>query len=453
MKLDRRSLIELYGPKESARLILIGILTGLAGGTVSLLYRWVIDLAERFRSLYVTHLPESPLYLAIALAALILIGLAIGAILRWEPMSTGSGVPVTKGELDGHFDQCWWRVLCAKFSGGALAVLGGLSLGREGPTVQLSAMAGKGLAKLRRNRGEEHLYMACGVAAGMAASFSAPLAGIIFACEEVYRRMTFKILVPALTASVTASVFSGCVLGIEPLLSFGHTVAVPMNLYPAIVLLGLVCGVAGTGFNYLLGKARWIYERIPFPGEGVRREALRLALPLGISLILAYLCPVVLGTGSSMLELLAQGNLSMDQMGLLLVMKFAFFLLCFCAAAPGGSFFPILVMGGYLGAMGGNWLVSASGMDPSWIGTFILLGMSAFFSSAVGTPVTAILLVAEMSNLSGGLLSYSVAALVAFAAAHLLRVPRVKHNVLETLVAKLGRPRGEEAAPEHYQGA
>ena len=79
-----------------------------------------------------------------------------------------------------------------------------------------------------------------------------------------------------------------------------------------------------------------------------------------------------------MLELLAQGNLSMDQMGLLLVMKFAFFLLCFCAAAPGGSFFPILVMGGYLGAMGGNWLVSASGMDPSWIGTFILLACPPF---------------------------------------------------------------------------
>ena len=448
MKIDRKSLIELYGPKESARLLLIGVLTGIAGGTVSMLYRRIIDLAEQLRSRFVTHLPESPLYLAIAVIALIAIGLAISAILRWEPMSTGSGVPITKGELDGHFDQCWWRVLCAKFSGGALAVLGGLSLGREGPTVQLSAMAGKGLAKLRRNRGEEHLYMACGVAAGMAASFSAPLAGIIFACEEVYRRMTFKILIPALTAAVTASVFSSCVLGVEPLLSFGHTAAVPMKLYPAIVLLGLVCGVAGTGFNYLLGKARRIYARLPIP-----EDFLRLALPLGLSLLLAYLCPVVLGTGGSMLELLAQGGVSMSQMGILLVLKFAFFLLCFCAAAPGGSFFPILVMGGYLGAMGGSWLVSACDMDPVWSGMFILLGMSAFFSSAVGTPVTAILLVAEMSNLSGGLLSYSVAALVAFAAAHMLRVPRVKHHIFETLVAKLGRPRGEEMTPDHYQGA
>ena len=444
MKIDRRSLIDLYGPKQSAHLILIGILTGLAAGAVSLAYRYVIDQAEQLRTLFVNGLGRSPWQIAWAALGLLLIGLLIRLILKWEPMSAGSGVPMTKGELDGHFDQRWWSVLLAKFLGGSLAVLGGLSLGREGPTVQLGAMAGKGLAKLRHNLGEEHLYIACGVAAGLAASFNAPLAGIAFACEEVYRRLTFKIMIPALTASVTASILSGCVLGVEPLLHYATTAAVPMKLYPAVALLGLACGLAGTAFNYLLGQARLLYKRLPL-GQG----AFRLALPLALSLLFALLCPEVLGTGGSMLRLLSETELSQNRLALLLLLKFAFFVFCFCAAAPGGSFFPILVMGAYLGALCSGWLE----LDPMWSGCFILLGMAGFFSSAVGTPVTAIMLVAEMSGLSGGMLSYCVVSLMAFAAAHMLRVPRVKHNILESLILRLGHHREEEAEEGHYQGA
>ena len=95
----------------------------------------------------VSWIQDAPLHILIWLLLLIPLGLIVGLIAKWEPMSAGSGIPQVSGEVRGHLDPVWWRVLIAKISGGALAILGGLSLGREGPSIQLGAMAAKGLSR------------------------------------------------------------------------------------------------------------------------------------------------------------------------------------------------------------------------------------------------------------------------------------------------------------------
>ncbi len=92
----------------------------------------------------------------------------MGKLLKWEPLISGSGIPQLEGEMTGKLNQVWWRVLIAKFTGGFLSLLGGLSLGREGPSIQLGAMVGKGVSKiLDRGRTEEKFLLTCGASAGL----------------------------------------------------------------------------------------------------------------------------------------------------------------------------------------------------------------------------------------------------------------------------------------------
>ena len=77
-------------------------------------------------------------------------GLIVGWLMSWEGMASGSGIPQVQGEMKGYLNQNWHRVLCSKIIGGTLCILGGLSLGREGPSVQLGAMVAKGIAKITK---------------------------------------------------------------------------------------------------------------------------------------------------------------------------------------------------------------------------------------------------------------------------------------------------------------
>ena len=95
----------------------------------------------------------------------------------------------------GEIDECWWRVLTAKLAGGLIGLGCGLSLGREGPSIQLGAMAAKGFSRLtKRVKTEEKLLMTCGATAGLSAAFNAPIAGVLFSLEEIHKHFSPEIL-------------------------------------------------------------------------------------------------------------------------------------------------------------------------------------------------------------------------------------------------------------------
>ena len=122
---------------------------------------------------------------------LLLSCLVVAKLVGWEPYTQGSGIPQTDAEVMGRIDMPWYRVMFAKFTEGSLLTLSGLSLGREGPSIQLGGMGGKAVSRaLRRGRGEERLLVTCGAAAGMSAAFHAPLTGTLFAIEEIHKEFT-----------------------------------------------------------------------------------------------------------------------------------------------------------------------------------------------------------------------------------------------------------------------
>ena len=152
-------------------LIIEGFLVGGCAGIISIVYRQLLAYAEEWVQWLSAMMRQSVMWAAAGFVLLALIALVISLLLRHEPLISGSGIPQIEAEVSGHLDERWFRVLWSKMAAGVLAALGGLSLGREGPSIQLGGMCGKGFGKIFRRVSIEQRYLiTCGAAAGQHAA-------------------------------------------------------------------------------------------------------------------------------------------------------------------------------------------------------------------------------------------------------------------------------------------
>ena len=113
-----------------------GLLVGIVGGLIVLLYRVALSYAGDWLHAILSYIKGRPIWIAGWFLVLVLLAVVVGKLVKWEPMIGGSGIPQVEGELHGLFSQKWRRVLAAKFAGGVLSIGAGLSLGREGPSIR-----------------------------------------------------------------------------------------------------------------------------------------------------------------------------------------------------------------------------------------------------------------------------------------------------------------------------
>ena len=148
-----------------------GIFVGMIAGGIAIIYRLALNFSEKNMSFILSYAGEHHWAIAAWFAALIVMAVIVGRMVKWEPMISGSGIPQVEGELQGYFEEPWLKVIIGKLVGGILCIIGGLSLGREGPSVQLGAMGGKGFSRIfKRLNIEERYLMTCGASAGLAAA-------------------------------------------------------------------------------------------------------------------------------------------------------------------------------------------------------------------------------------------------------------------------------------------
>ncbi len=225
-------------------LILDGTIVGVLSGAITILYRLAIDRAERY-SEWIRNLASSGIgYVVLWFAILMALSMIVNYLLKWEPMISGSGIPQVEAEISGYLKSNWLKTLSAKFAGGVLCLFAGLSLGREGPSIQMGAMSGKALSfKLHRNRSEEKYLMTCGASAGLAAAFNAPLAGIMFALEEVHKNFSAYVLAPVMIASIVADFLSKYISGLDPVFHFTIENPIPLKYYWMIIIFGVLVGL------------------------------------------------------------------------------------------------------------------------------------------------------------------------------------------------------------------
>lgn len=410
-------------------LVVESALVGLVAGAIVCLYRMSLSAAEGLLRRVVGVAGSSAvgvlgwLFVLAALLAL------VTWLVRWEPATSGSGIPQVDAEVMGQLDMPWHRVIPAKFVEGSALALAGLSLGREGPSVQLGGMSGKAVSRaLGRDRGEERLLVTCGAAAGMSAAFHAPLTGVLFALEEIHKQFTAPLIITVMSSSIVADYLVSQVLGAKPVLEMAFSMDLPRLSYPFVVLLGVLCGVAGALHNRGMFRCQELLSRIP-------SQVVRFAVPFAMAGVVAFVMPQLMCGGDAILEGLLSGpRMGLATMVLLLVAKYLFTTVCFGSGAPGGTLFPLVVMGALLGGIFSCGCASLAGVPESFFPNFVALGVAGLFSGVVRAPVTAVVLVFELTGSLDALLSASIVSIISYLVANLLRTDGFYEHLLANLL-------------------
>ena len=395
----------------------VGIAAGLSVGA----FRYLLAVSGAFRqglceAVSIAAAQGRWLWPILYMSAFFIIAWLLAKIVAREPMCTGSGIPQVKGVLMGKMSMNWASVLVAKIAGGVLAIGAGMSLGREGPSVQLGACAGQGIGHLSQSfhRGlEARNLLVAGAGAGLAAAFNAPLAGVIFGLEELQRTFSAAALLVSITAAVTATAVTGLFFGSSPVFSLGYLLPMPLDMLGWLAGLGLFVGTLGRMFNPSLLWAQDFYERLGLKGM------YKPLLPLLLAACLGFVLPEILGGGSHLVDALAVESYSLAFLCLLFAGKFLFTMLCFGSGVPGGIFLPMLVLGALGGAIFGNVLVAAGLFPAMYLPDMIVFGMAAYFAVVVKSPVTGSVLIMEMTGSFQHMLALLIVSLSAYAVSDL----------------------------------
>lgn len=425
-----------YWGKFRLRLVIEGVGVGLIAGIVVVAYRFILQWADTYRGNIFEFLKTGhPVLTAIWFVTLALIGVLIGLVVRKEPILSGSGIPQVKGTLLRQIKTDWVGVIIGKLIGGTLAIGAGLSLGREGPSVQLGAAAGQGFSRmLKRFKIEEKYLITCGAAAGLAAAFNAPLAGVIFVLEEIHKNFSPLILTSAMAASLTADFISKSFFGMKPVFSLQVANMLPLDYYPYLIILGVLIGVFGFAFSKALTKTQDLYKK-----QMWLPQQMRPVVPILIAGVLGFFLPQVLGGGHDLITSISAGNYTFVMLLILTAGKFIFTMLSYGSGAPGGIFLPLLAIGALSGGIFGNILVNLLHINPEYINNFIILGMTGYFTAIVKAPITGSILITEMTGSFTHLLALTTVAITAYVVTDILKSKPIYELLLERLLMDKGK--------------
>lgn len=427
------------------KLFFEGILTGVFAGFVVVCFRYMLAWTDPQRDKLFAFLRSSAFgWTALWFLVLIIISVILSWLIKMAPMSTGSGIPQVKGILAGLLQAAnWVKIIVAKFAGGLLGIGAGLSLGREGPSVQLGAAAAQGISRLLKRPGLEEKYLiTSGAGAGLAAAFNAPLAGVVFALEELHKNFSPVVLATTVAAAVTADVVTRYVLGQNPVFSFHNIPLIPFHYYLYVVVLGLIVGASGVLYNSGLVKFQIFYEKLPrwLP------SGLKPAIPLVAAGFLGFFLPQALSGGDRLINSLQQMHYALYILLTILAVKFLFTLLCYGTGVPGGIFMPLLAIGAVTGNVFGSVVARYLHVDPIYMSNFIILAMAAHFSAIVKAPITGSILVLEMTGSFEQLLPLIAVSMSAYIASDLLEGKPIYDVLLNRILAK--QSPAQELAPD-----
>lgn len=388
---------------------LIGVVSGLAAVLLKQGIEWCGSLRE-------TAAEQAPAWFL--LPALGLIG---GLLTGWlvqtlGPETSGSGIPQVKAALGGVRISLSFRVALIKLVTTILSVGSGLSLGRQGPTVQIGASLAAWIGNwIPTSPNYRRQLIACGAAAGLAAGFNAPIAGVLFVVEELLHDVSGVTLGPAIVASFVGAVVSqwlggkGVSLEADPS-QIVDTITpgfLSLNEIPFYLLLGVLAGLLGTLFSRGIVAATVFNQRhwrVSLP--------VRVAIAGLISGLAVAMLPSDFRNSTGLREFLGSGEASLITTAIALVAHLLLTILAAGSGAPGGLFAPSLIMGSAVGHLVG--LSHSALMGVPETATYALTGMGAFFCAVSRAPMTAVVIVFEIVSDFNLVLPLMVGSVVAY---------------------------------------
>ena len=413
------------------RLIVDSLVIGMLVGLVIVVHRSILSKLLPLSMSFYEKASNNYLLIPLVFTVLILLGFMVGKMVKKEPMISGSGIPQVEGILTRNLKQNWFSVLFYKFVGGLICLGAGLSVGREGPSVQMGACVGEGISEKTNKLDNEKKYLiTSGASAGLSAAFNAPISGVMFSLEETHKNFSPLVLVSAMIASLTADFVSKNFFGLTPSLYFSKLNSLPLKYYWTLIILGVVIGISGVIFSKGLLKAQDLYKKLNTSVE------VKCIIPFIMTGIIGLIFPIVLGGGHDLIMRLQEGQFTLLFLFILIVVKFLFTFLCFGSGSPGGIFLPLLVLGALVGNFVGIVHVKYWGIPVTYLMNFVVLAMAGHFASIVKAPITAILLISEMTGSLSHLLSLSVVVIVSQLTSDLLNSAPIYESLLERILSK-----------------
>ncbi len=410
-------MLDQLAPREGLILLVMAVVIGVSTGLAAVVFiRLIAFIQTFFYGGGEKILPELGRLWLILIP--VIGGLLVGPIIvKFAPEAKGHGVPEVMQALILRGGRIRPRVAIAKIITSALCIGTGGSAGREGPIVQVGSALGSSIGQwLHLSDARIKNLVACGAAAGIAATFNAPIAGVVFAIEVLLSEIQVTVFGNVVVSAVAASIVSQIFLGARPAFEIpGYVMQSPWEIL-LYVILGLLAALVGIFFIRMLYYTEDVFDRLAIP-EWLKPATGALLLgilafcypyvgtisyispnDMALGLPISENYPHIFGSGFLFLEEVLQGRVPFFLLFLLIFLKPLATSFTLGSGNSGGVFAPSLFTGAMLG---GSFGYLAMHLFPNLnieIGAYALVGMAAVFSAAARAPLTSMLIVFEMSN-------------------------------------------------------
>ena len=399
---------------ENQTFAFMALIVGLVGGLAAVGFHYLIDYLheEVFGRIADWSKDLGPFKF---MPGIVLGGLLVGPLVtRAAPEARGHGVPEVMEAVNRRGGRIRTRVASVKAIASALTISSGGSAGREGPIVQIGSALGSTLARsFRMSDRRRSTFVAAGAAAGIAAIFNAPLAGVFFALEVILRSFTARGFSTVVISAVAANAVWRVLVGDESVLTAEvHQLIHPSELV-LYAVLGIVAAVVAVGFVRLLYLVEDRFDALPVLAD------LRPAIGAVMVGILGAISIDLLGSGLGGIDKALAGEFAFRFLLFLIVAKMLATALTLGSGGSGGIFSPSLFVGALLGSAYGEIVNQLFPDSTAPAGAYAVVGMAAVFAAAAQAPMSSIFIVFEMTNDFGlimPLMAACAAATVAYTA-------------------------------------
>ncbi|APC97817.1 voltage gated chloride channel family protein [Francisella frigiditurris] len=377
-------------------LVFLGALCGLIIGFVGTSFQLALDKIFELKK-EIFKLANGNVWLEITLSIFIttiMVCISIWIVKKFAKEAGGSGIHEVEGALKGC-RKLRPRVAPVKFISGIFSLGSGLSLGKEGPTVHMSAVISQiFIDRFKLTKKYANALISAGASAGLATAFNTPLSGIVFVIEEMNRKFRFSVtaIKCVIITTIVSIIVSRMMVGNPPAIKVETFSSVPQNTLWLFLVLGAIFGYFGLLFSKGLIKVS------DFFANGSKRRfwisVISICIVFGVGVVLM---PNAVGGGYVVIANSFSDNLTLKGLIILIILRFIGVIVSYGTGVSGGIFAPMVALGTVFGLAFG---IIVTNLFPQYNiapEVFAVAGMSALFTATVGAPLTGIVLVIEMT--------------------------------------------------------
>ncbi len=416
--------------------VVFGFITGTLTAITVTAYKYLAHHIIRFSGACYGYLREHLYLVPIILLGLLAISALFAFIYKKAPNIKGGGIPTSVGILRGIITFKWLRSLIGVFTLSLFSFLVGVPLGNEGPSVQMGTSLGRGSVYIftrGKHRAWDRYSMTGGACAGFSVATGAPISGILFAIEEAHQRISPTIMIVASSSVLFANIASNGLsraFGVSATLFDGIVLPkLPIRQIWIPLIVGLVLGIVGSlilkYYQILKRFFRNTLKKVP--------STLKIFAIFASTVIVGLISFSAISTGHELILDLFENKLTIGILIFILIARATLTIGANTNGICGGMFIPSLAIGATASAITGK-VALMCGLDESYYGIILVLGMVATLSGFMKSPLTAIIFSIEALSCHENIISVIMVSLIAYFVTELFEAKSINDSAMETRV-------------------